>query len=74
MRLSFMAHYDQLTELGNRNQFNSRVAHAVARSGREGRRFSILYLDLDGFKAVNDVHGHHAGDAVLKEVGVRIRQ
>ncbi len=73
MRLSFMAHYDPLTELGNRNQFNSRVAHAVARFGRESQRFSVLYLDLDGFKEVNDLHGHAAGDAVLKEVANRIR-
>ncbi|MEM9407502.1 MAG: EAL domain-containing protein [Acidobacteriota bacterium] len=72
-RLAFMAHYDHLTELGNRAQFAERVGHAISRSVRSDTRFAVLYIDLDRFKPINDSYGHEVGDAVLKEVALRIR-
>jgi diguanylate cyclase (GGDEF)-like protein len=70
--LSF-AFYDRLTGLPNRQLFEDRVRQAVALAKRTGRHAALLYLDLDGFKDVNDSLGHQAGDAVLAEVGRRIQ-
>ena len=64
--------HDPLTGLPNRVLFLDRLTQALARSGREDRRMAVLYLDLDGFKAVNDQWGHAAGDAVLRTVGRRL--
>ncbi|WP_432571694.1 putative bifunctional diguanylate cyclase/phosphodiesterase [Kineococcus sp. SYSU DK005] len=63
--------HDPLTDLGNRQLFTDRLQHALARRGSRG--CAVLYLDLDGFKSVNDTHGHAAGDAVLVEVAHRLR-
>ncbi|WP_432482048.1 putative bifunctional diguanylate cyclase/phosphodiesterase [Kineococcus esterisolvens] len=63
--------HDPLTDLGNRQLFTDRLQHALARRGSRG--CAVLYLDLDGFKSVNDTHGHAAGDAVLIEVAQRLR-
>ncbi|MDI3259580.1 MAG: EAL domain-containing protein [Sinobacteraceae bacterium] len=59
---------DQLTGLANRQLFEDRVQQALAHARRGGLRFALCYLDLDGFKAVNDQYGHAVGDALLKEV------
>lgn len=67
------AHHDELTGLPNRLQFEERLREAVASADRHGRPFAVLFLDLDGFKAVNDDLGHASGDAVLIEVGRRLR-
>jgi len=68
--LHHQAHFDALTGLPNRHGF----ADVVARSDRRATRYSMLALiDLNGFKKVNDRYGHHVGDAVLKEVGERLR-
>jgi diguanylate cyclase (GGDEF)-like protein len=67
------ANYDSLTGLGNRILFENRLDMALARVRRHGGGVALLYLDLDAFKPVNDTYGHAAGDALLKEVGVRIR-
>ncbi|NAZ78217.1 EAL domain-containing protein, partial [Kineococcus sp. T13] len=63
--------HDPLTDLGNRQLFTDRLQHALARRG--ARACAVLYLDLDGFKGVNDTHGHAAGDVVLVEVSHRLR-
>ena len=71
--LAGLAHLDPLTQLGNRRDFERRMAAAHARSLRSGQNLLLLYVDLDGFKAVNDAHGHAAGDALLVSVGERLR-
>jgi diguanylate cyclase (GGDEF)-like protein/PAS domain S-box-containing protein len=68
-RYEQMASHDALTELPNRRLFQDRLQQALARARRRDRRVGVLYIDLDGFKGVNDRHGHDAGDAVLKAIG-----
>jgi diguanylate cyclase (GGDEF)-like protein len=63
---------DPLTGLPNRHALQTAVGHAIARARRTGRRLAVLFLDLDGFKAVNDRDGHEQGDRVLREVARRI--
>jgi diguanylate cyclase (GGDEF)-like protein/PAS domain S-box-containing protein len=72
-RLERLAHYDPLTALPNRALFFDRLEGAVARARREERRFALLFIDLDGFKAVNDRFGHDAGDYLLFEIARRLR-
>lgn len=65
---------DPLTQLPNRRLLADRMDTALARVAREpGYAFCLLYLDLDGFKPINDMHGHATGDAVLQEVARRLR-
>ncbi|MES2818694.1 MAG: GGDEF domain-containing protein [Pseudomonadota bacterium] len=73
-RLKFLAHHDSLTGLYNRAMFEDRLEHALARAERDGTQIALLFCDLDGFKAINDQHGHHAGDAVLCQVARRLRK
>jgi diguanylate cyclase (GGDEF)-like protein/PAS domain S-box-containing protein len=73
-QLRYMAQYDALTRLPNRQLFHDRLDSALARADRSGVGFSLLYLDLDKFKQVNDLHGHAAGDLLLHEVAERIKQ
>ncbi len=68
------ANYDLLTNLPNRVMFNDRLKNAVARTERQRRKCAILFIDLDRFKPINDNHGHHIGDKLLKEAAIRIRQ
>jgi diguanylate cyclase (GGDEF)-like protein/PAS domain S-box-containing protein len=70
--LARQATHDALTGLPNRRLFHQRLAQAVAAARRHGSGLSILYIDLDGFKQVNDQHGHHAGDELLKVVAQRL--
>jgi diguanylate cyclase (GGDEF)-like protein/PAS domain S-box-containing protein len=72
-KLERLAHYDSLTTLPNRTLFFDRLENAVARARRENRRFALLFIDLDGFKAVNDRFGHDAGDFLLFEIAKRLR-
>lgn len=65
------AHIDQMTGLGNRYLFNAELGRR-ADMKQAVEPFSLMVLDLDGFKAVNDTFGHHAGDAVLRTIGQRI--
>jgi len=67
------ATHDVLTGLPNRAVFNDLVGRQIAVSERAGTHFSVLYIDLDGFKPVNDIHGHAAGDKILCEVANRLR-
>jgi diguanylate cyclase (GGDEF)-like protein/PAS domain S-box-containing protein len=71
--LQFYADHDALTGLPNRAMFSRRLAQALAQATRHGRGAAVLFIDLDGFKAVNDSLGHDAGDHVLKEVALRLR-
>lgn len=73
-RLQFMAQYDQLTHLPNRGLFNDRLHTALARARREQTRLSLLFIDLDKFKQVNDSCGHAIGDLLLQRVAHRITQ
>jgi diguanylate cyclase (GGDEF)-like protein/PAS domain S-box-containing protein len=66
--LSSLAYHDSLTGLPNRNLLADRVASAMSRALRNGRPFALLYLDIDGLKAVNDTAGHAAGDEFVRAV------
>jgi diguanylate cyclase (GGDEF)-like protein len=68
-----LAYHDELTGLPNQRLFDDRLSLAIAHSSRERSRLAVLYLDLDGFKAVNDSLGHSLGDRVLVELARRIR-
>jgi len=71
-RLEQMAQFDMLTGLPNRRMFLDRLAQTVAVAKRSGQRFGLLFIDLDGFKRMNDLYGHEAGDRVLKTVAARL--
>ncbi|MBI1173798.1 MAG: bacteriohemerythrin [Sideroxydans sp.] len=71
-RISFLAHHDRLTELPNRELFSDRLARSIAHAKRRNKLLALFFLDLDGFKAVNDNFGHAAGDTVLQAVAKRM--
>jgi diguanylate cyclase (GGDEF)-like protein/PAS domain S-box-containing protein len=73
-QLEYVAHYDPLTHLPNRVLLAERMQHAMANAVRTGTRLAVGYLDLDGFKAINDQHGHDVGDRVLSGVARRMKQ
>ncbi|MBS7663420.1 diguanylate cyclase [Pseudomonas lalucatii] len=72
-RLQFMAQYDQLTRLPNRTLLHDRVQLALARAHRDRAQLALLFLDLDGFKQVNDSCGHAIGDRLLQRVAERLQ-
>lgn len=72
-QLSELARFDALTGLPNRMQLVERISRAIVRSGRNGSRIAVLYLDLDKFKSINDSFGHSGGDTVLCEFGRRLK-
>lgn len=71
-RLAYLAHYDTLTNLPNRHLFQDRLTQALANARRSEIPFTLIFLDLDKFKQINDKYGHPAGDHVLQEVGRRL--
>ncbi|MBB1269322.1 GGDEF domain-containing protein [Shewanella sp. SR44-3] len=71
-RLKHLALYDQLTQLPNRALFDDRIKNALTHAKRGGHSISLLFLDLDKFKAVNDTCGHQIGDALLQMTAQRI--
>lgn len=73
-RARHKAAHDDLTELPNRGYFVQRISHELSRSDVRQRSFAVLFLDLDGFKGVNDNHGHAAGDELLRVVAARLRR
>lgn len=72
-QLEDMSRTDSLTGLVNRAQFASKVTQSLARAKRRDEMFAVLFVDLDGFKPINDHMGHQAGDLALVEVGRRLR-
>jgi diguanylate cyclase (GGDEF)-like protein len=73
-RFAFKASHDSLTDLPNREEFYSRLETALRESSHKRLQMALVYIDLDGFKPVNDTHGHFAGDKVLKITAQRIRE
>ena len=70
--LESLAHFDPLTRLPNRTLLNDRIAQAMGRAGRAQSLLGVCFLDLDGFKAVNDTWGHEAGDDLLIVIARRL--
>ena len=73
-QLDHLANHDMLTGLPNRRLLRDRLQQAIAYSQRNGSGLALAMLDLDGFKPVNDAHGHAVGDKLLAEVALRLRQ
>lgn len=73
-QLEYIAHYDALTSLPNRVLLADRLSQAMAQTQRRSQRLAVAFLDLDGFKAINDNHGHEAGDQLLMTVATRMKQ
>ena len=73
LQAQYRAHHDALTGLANRTLFDEIVDHQLAVCRRTGTQLAVLYVDLDGFKAVNDTHGHATGDQLLCEVAARLK-
>jgi diguanylate cyclase (GGDEF)-like protein len=73
-RARHLAMHDDLTALPNRSYFRDQLDQALADADLKEQPIAVMYLDLDGFKAVNDAHGHHAGDEFLKIVAARLRR
>lgn len=72
-KLHQLAHYDQLTGLPNRRFFINSLNNAIEAANNTQQRFALHYIDLDGFKQVNDSQGHNAGDSLLLEVAQKLR-
>ncbi len=73
-RYAHLAHYDSLTEVPNRNALFSFFEDALASRSRSGACLAVMFIDLDGFKQINDQYGHAAGDRVLRFVAERLRR
>lgn len=73
-RLEEMANHDMLTGLANRRFFENVIKAEIGRSLRNDSKFSLLFIDLDKFKVVNDHHGHNYGDALLQQVANRLKE
>lgn len=72
--ITYYAFYDTLTNLPNRRSFMKRLESAIQRSAKDKQALTLLFIDLDRFKQINDSYGHHIGDALLLESAQRIKQ
>lgn len=72
--LTYLALHDSLTKLPNRLLLEDRLARAIQGADYESPRFALMFMDLDGFKAINDGYGHHVGDLLLIQIAERIQQ
>ncbi len=73
MKLKNLAYYDNLTKLPNRTYFFSKLKNSIDKAQEEGTKIALLFIDLDGFKGVNDTYGHEYGDKLLIEVAKRLK-
>ena len=73
LSLSYSSSHDHLTKLVNRAEFEKRLANALHKAKHHGSQYALLYMDLDGFKAINDTYGHNAGDQVLAQLTSRLQ-
>ncbi|MBW2674103.1 MAG: PAS domain S-box protein [Deltaproteobacteria bacterium] len=73
-RIEYLATHDTLTDLPNRLMFSQLLNHAIQGARRYERQLAVLFIDLDRFKIINDTLGHEAGDQLLQEVAMRLRQ
>lgn len=73
-KIAHLAHYDYLTDLPNRALFLDSLEHSISLAKRNKYKAAVLFLDLDGFKRVNDTLGHDAGDLLLQEVSKRLKE
>lgn len=73
-QLEYLAHYDALTQLPNRVLLADRIGQAMSNTRRNEQLLAVVYLDLDGFKAINDKYGHDIGDQLLVSVAIRMKQ
>ncbi|MFL6655671.1 MAG: PAS domain S-box protein, partial [Sulfurifustis sp.] len=73
-RIQYLATHDALTDLPNRVMFSELLSVAIASAKRYERKLAVLFIDLDRFKIINDTLGHDAGDVLLKEMSVRLRE
>jgi len=74
IQLEKIAHYDALTGAANRILLSDRMAQSIARTNRSEKLLAVCFLDLDGFKPINDTYGHETGDLMLKEMAGRIKK
>jgi diguanylate cyclase (GGDEF)-like protein len=72
-RVSFLAHHDPLTSLPNRELMRARLVEALERATAAGTSVAVLWIDLDHFKDINDIHGHVAGDQILRIVADKLK-
>lgn len=73
-KIVHLAHHDSLTGLPNRVLLLDRLSQTIVKANRKKRLFALLFLDLDGFKAINDSFGHEQGDMLLRNVANRLRE
>lgn len=66
--------HDVLTGLPNRALFDDRLQHGMAHAERHGWTMAVLFIDLDGFKKINDTHGHYVGDSILRTIAQRLKE
>jgi diguanylate cyclase (GGDEF)-like protein len=72
-RIRYLALHDELTRISNRRHLAERLAAEQARQGQTGQSIALILIDIDHFKAVNDQHGHAAGDAVLRQFAATVQ-
>ena len=73
-KLHYISNHDTLTGISNRHSLYNKLEYIIAHSQRNKKNFSLLYIDLDGFKTVNDNYGHDVGDFLLQEVAHRVKE